>query len=967
MQSELPNDTIRELGPLLSLGANRFFTLNDQDGAWYIARGSVDVFTVLYENGVPLGARSFFFEMGEGGLLFGIDKSVENSSRGLLAVPTSGAELIRLDENALRSMAEDDALKHLLIQATEHWLALLSHAISKDINPRTDQLIEPGHSVILDPNRKIRSKKGIVWAEVISGNALFLDMKEIAEPGRRSVFPVSQDSWILTMEKSEIKTCQTGELFHENELRDWLNYFYETIFYCDYFNTRLLAVDEFNRLNDKGLHQESVLHEALFKISSVVNARVHKNLILPGSDPLLMAASLVAEAAGIQIRAPEHKKNESNQKLQLNDILRASRVRARKVRCAGEWWKNGHGPLLAFTADGGHPVAIVPGKNGRFNYISPTQNARIPLSEKTARMLQPEAWQFYRPFPEKPITGINLIQFGMKSCTGDLVAILVAGIAGGLLTLPVPFFTGLIFDQVIPYTAYRDLYVYLLIILSGTFSITLLQLIRSFSMVRIETKLDFSLQSALWDRLLNLPVSFFKKYQAGELASSANSILVLRNMLTNTVIYSMLGSVFMFLNFAVLIYYDWKLSIVILLILTLAILLMLAIGRKIRKQQELILSLQNKIFGKLIQFLSSISKIRIAGTQVHAFALWAHQFSEVKVRDIKVRTLFMKTMLMSGLIPVISLLVVFAALSYQSPGSMSTGGFMAIYAALMVIVASFLQMGQAGISFFMSLPYLGNLKPILETLPENTVIKPDIQNLTGEIEVSNVNFRYQENAPLVLKNVSMHILPGEFVAIAGASGSGKSTLLRLLLGFENPESGGVYYDRQDISSFDPASLRRQAGTVLQNSQLAAGTILSNIAGVTEATFEDAWEAARNVGLDEDIRQMPMGMYTMVTGGLSTLSGGQRQRIMIARAIVSKPRIIFFDEATSALDNRTQQIVTESLEKLQATRIVIAHRVSTILHADRIYVMDQGTIAEAGTYEELMAKNGIFTELVKRQV
>jgi ATP-binding cassette subfamily C protein len=369
----------------------------------------------------------------------------------------------------------------------------------------------------------------------------------------------------------------------------------------------------------------------------------------------------------------------------------------------------------------------------------------------------------------------------------------------------------------------------------------------------------------------------------------------------------------------------------------------------------------------LIQFLSSISKIRIAGAEVHAFSQWAAKFSTAKTLTYEVRKLFLVVTQLTTVMPLVVTILVFAVIASQTPARLSTGEFLAFYTALTMTVVAFLQLGMAGIAFFMAIPMLDSIRPILEASPENIAMKADIQNLTGEIEVANVSFRYAPDAPLVLDNVSLHVQPGEFVAIVGPSGSGKSTLLRMLLGFEAPEFGSVYYDRQDIASVDPASVRRQAGTVLQQSQLSAGNILTNICGMTNATFEDAWEAARNVGLDEDIKQMPMGMYTVITGGLSTLSGGQRQRIMIARAIVSKPRILFFDEATSALDNRTQRIVSESLEKLQATRIVIAHRLTTVQNADRIYLMEQGRIVESGTYDELLSRSGKFTDLVKRQI
>jgi ATP-binding cassette subfamily C protein len=462
-------------------------------------------------------------------------------------------------------------------------------------------------------------------------------------------------------------------------------------------------------------------------------------------------------------------------------------------------------------------------------------------------------------------------------------------------------------------------------------------------------------------------VPFFRQYQAGQLASKANSIMMLRKVLSDTVIYTILGSLFMMFNLFLLFFYDAILALYAMIVIAISVMLILLLGRRIRKRQRIIIELQQKIFGMLFQFFSSISKIRIAGAEVHVFSEWAGRFSENKRQTYEVRKIHLTISLMSTLLPAVVTLLVFGIIAGRIPQTMPTGQFMAFFTALTVSVASFLQLGMAGVAYFTAIPMMESIRPILEATPENVSLKPAIQDLTGDIEVVNVSFRYHSDSPMVLDNVSLHVKPGEFVAIVGASGSGKSTLLRLLLGFETPVSGSVYYDRQDITSFDPSSVRRQAGTVLQQARLSTGNILSNITGMTNATFEDAWEAARAVGLDDDIRQMPMGMYTVITGGISTISGGQRQRIMIARAIVDKPRILFFDEATSALDNRTQQIVSQSLEKLQATRVVIAHRLTTVQNADRIYVMDKGRIEETGSYQELLEMGGKFTELVKRQM
>ena len=277
-------------------------------------------------------------------------------------------------------------------------------------------------------------------------------------------------------------------------------------------------------------------------------------------------------------------------------------------------------------------------------------------------------------------------------------------------------------------------------------------------------------------------------------------------------------------------------------------------------------------------------------------------------------------------------------------------------------------LGTALLSSLAVLPYYDQAKPILETTPEVAKGRSTPGVLSGDIEIQHASFRYAPDAPLVLRDISLQVKPGEFVAIVGASGSGKSTLMKLLLGFEQLESGGIYYDVQEIGSLDIHDVRRQMGVVLQNAQLMAGDLRTNIGGGATISLEQAWEAARMAGLADDIKSLPMGMHTVVSEGAATLSGGQRQRLMIARALAHRPKIILFDEATSALDNRNQAIVTASLEKLQATRIVVAHRLSTIVNAHRIYVLDRGSVVQVGSYAQLMAdRRGLFAELARRQL
>ena len=388
------------------------------------------------------------------------------------------------------------------------------------------------------------------------------------------------------------------------------------------------------------------------------------------------------------------------------------------------------------------------------------------------------------------------------------------------------------------------------------------------------------------------------------------------------------------------------------------------------KWNEKVIPLTSKISGTLYQIISGVNKLMLTASEKRAFSLWARLFSKQQSYVSRASNADIVFMTMNTAYPLLVTLCMYAlfmkALQSGKMDPLSTGSFLAFMAAFTAFQTSITAASSTLMQSIMILPMYKEIRVLLDAIPEVQEAKPAVTKCTGAIEVSHVSFRYEPNTPLLLEDVSMKIEPGEFVAIVGESGCGKSTLMRILLGFEKPEAGSVFYDNQDLASFDAGSIRRKMGVVLQNSGVMQGSIYSNIVGGSPLPMEDAWKAADAVGLGDVIRDLPMGMHTMVTAGGGTFSGGQRQRLVIARAIVHNPSILILDEATSALDNLTQAQVKESLEKLKVTRIVVAHRLSTIINADRIYVLNHGHVEESGTYEELMAKGGFFAELAKRQ-
>jgi len=483
--------------------------------------------------------------------------------------------------------------------------------------------------------------------------------------------------------------------------------------------------------------------------------------------------------------------------------------------------------------------------------------------------------------------------------------------------------------------------------------------------------MDASTQAAVWDRLLRLPVPFFRSYTSGDLAMRGLGIGAMRQALTGSVLSSFLSGIFSVVSFVLLFYYSPPLALLAVLITAVGASTTVGLGWLQVRVQRKLLSVSGHLSGLLLELINGIAKLRVAGRENRAFALWARDFARQKQLSVQSRSLGVALAVFNSAFPVVgSMLIFFTMASFagrRDGTGLTTGEFLAFAAAFGQFQAAALELSTAFLSILGVVPLYERAKPILETLPEVTGTKTHPGELSGTIEVKHVTFRYRADAPPALRDVSISIPAGRFVAFVGPSGSGKSTLLRLLLGFEVPESGSVYFDDQDLTGLDVQAVRQQIGVVLQNGRLSAGSIYRSIVGSAQLGMDDAIQAARLAGLEDDIRTLPMGMHTMIGEGGAGLSGGQRQRLMIARAIVRKPRIVFFDEATSALDNDTQGLVSRSLEILQATRVVIAHRLSTIINADYIYVMEKGAVVQEGRYEDLSRREGPFADLARRQI
>ena len=712
------------------------------------------------------------------------------------------------------------------------------------------------------------------------------------------------------------------------------------------------------KLNDEVLLEESFLDMAGSVMGRQLQASLENNRIRTKN-----AIDAVLQSMNVRSRDIPDDITELND--QLDYLLEPHGIMRRAVYLPPGWYKDAAGSMLLIYKEGKIPVAVLPGKINGYEFIDPVTLKTSRINDSTQKLFEETGLCFYKPFPQKKL-GIKdlLLYMALSRSVSDHAMILASSAIltgiGGIL----PMLTKLAYGRVLKSGEMNMLLALTFFMISVSIGHLMFGTVSNMITQAVQTKQSVAIEAAVMMRILSLPASFFRKFSAGELYSRVQSISELCKQLASAILSTGVTSLFS-LVYIVQVFHYTPALVVPALAITLVTLVFSVVSTLLNtaiSRESMNLAAQEN--GMNYAMITGIQKIKLAGAEKRAFARWARLYSKEAEYMYNPPMIIKMNSVISAAIGLIGTVVMYSA---AIGSGVTYDNYMAFTASYGYISAAFMEISSIALIIAGIRPTIEMVTPILDQEPEVTGGRQIVTRLGGNIELNHVSFRYSETMPDVLDDLSIRIKSGEYVAIVGETGCGKSTLVRILLGFEKPRVGAVFYDGKDINSLDLRSLRRHIGVVMQNGKLLMGSIFENITiSAPWLGLDDAWEAAEAAGIAQDIREMPMGMQTMISEGQGGISGGQKQRLLIARAIAPKPNVLIFDEATSALDNLTQRKVTEALDSYKCTRLVIAHRLSTIQACDRILVLRNGKIAEDGTYDELIAENGFFAELVERQ-
>jgi NHLM bacteriocin system ABC transporter ATP-binding protein len=947
----------------LELGA--ILPLDRLDASWVVHSGAVELYAVLWEDGAAISPRHYLFTLKAGELIAPV--LCRTAGLMIVAVATEAATLLPMAKHFLAEVAGNWERSPMAAAQLDRWLHGMGTALAPlaGIMPSDAIAHSFGEKFTVGEGAVMTAQANVVWFVSSAGTALaWHDSEAIAPIEDVVTMPVPSGLWLLSAGAAAVLTVDTaGALQQPNWLRVLRAFHGKAL---AMLLVHLRAREQLARALVQGRAERTA--RALDRtIGRFVGILDHAPAWTGASAPdekLLGPFVMVAETLGIEL--PQRIRHAIARATTVEDAARSARIRQREIALRGNWWKQDFGPFIGFLEEERRPVAVLPVSRGRYRMMDPDGGADLIVTPQLAARLAPIGHMLYRPLPAKPLEFRDILLAGWAQNRPDFAVAVIASLLLGILGLATPVATRLAFDRFIPSHELPQLAELAI----GLFMVALISIgfraAYDMAFLRVDGRMAGQTQASVIDRVLRLPQHILR-FGSTDLAQRATSAENVRRGAVNFMLGSLAAGFTWICNGALMVYYAPFAALAacgcFLLLLVIAYICAHRQYDAIRRGEELHANVNTIVF----HLVNGIGVLRTTGSEDRAFARWGHDFAEMRARSFRAQAIGRVFEVCLAGFDTLTLAGVFLVLSFVPSKDLSTGAFVSFISAYAAFMVASGQLAR-GLNGVMNLrPSWERAAPLFKAVPEGGEAKRDPGVLSGAVELTNISFRYSPNTPYVLSGLSMIAAPGEFIAIVGASGSGKSTAMRMLLGFDQPHAGTVQFDGVDLRHLDIDLVRRQIGVVLQNGKLVPGSIYENIMGPHRGTLEDAWVAARQAGLETDIRALPMGMHTVLTEATAAFSGGQVQRMMIARALLGKPRILVLDEATSALDNVTQAVVTESLARLAITRIIIAHRFTTVQRADRIYVIDGGRVVQSGKFDELMAANGPFAELAKRQL
>ena len=944
--------------------------LDDSEFMWLIDQGTVNLFLIEHKDGVEQAAPQHLMSRNPGELIPGVlPYSLRDDDGTLIELVAKGSPDTVLKRLPVSCLSDVSATE--LASQIDAWLIALTDTLSRFTKPIpvATELAEPG--VIETSAPSILSvRRDVAWVSIPPHNtALLMDIVDQMGDTESDVkIPLTRSCWINLLDKGTLTCKSTEEMAQDGLLIESLINFHAVALNMESLNRRFSLVDEVNleraRSTSRSTAEANAKHQ-LFNMYDLPTDSEDED----EDASLAYALEKIGSHEKIDFKIPI-RSEPSNAPIELSDVLSASGVRARRVSLKEQknWWWSDSGSLLAFRAEDDQPVALVPGMFGRYRIHDRLGRRSFKVTRERACALKDDAWMFYRPLPSGNITPAGLLKFALHGSKGDVIRLLFCGLPYALICMLPAFALGAIANQLNTAPNHYAPYALAMILVTvGVFG-ALLHMLKSTVILRMEARSTSRIEAALWDHLLRLPSNVLNRYTSGNLAMLTMTFQNVRDSVQGAVADSLLSILFLFPILVVIYFYDAALGIVAAGFSLAALLTAVVLGLRQIVPHRRIITAARRVAGRLLQIIGGINKLRVENAEASAFAIWAKEYREQKRAEIELGFLNAHSQAFSVALPFFAAGAMLFAVVAFGDRSAPISDFIVIYTVFIVFQSAITRVSESFGSIASIPPAFDQLRPLLITAPETEIGGEPVSFLRGDVLFDRVSYRYDSDSPMILDDVTIEAKPGEFIAVTGESGAGKSTLFRLALGIDQPTSGAVYYDGRDLKQLNLKQVRQKIGAVPQSVSLYPQDIWDNIIGQHEsASNEEVWTAAATANIEKEIKSMPMGMMTMVGASGGVLSGGESQRVTIARSVLREPRIMLFDEATNWLDNENQDKIMHNLSTMTATRIVIAHRLSTLKQADRIYVLQAGQVVESGTFEELMEIEGVFGELVKRQI